>query len=102
MSALALIGTTDDPHREQHNLIAALEAGDEGWRHLYKYPGKSTHVIPDLSWTREAVDRLLIAVEPHVTTWVNAHPEETPPADVRRAMGRPEHKRQPIPERKGP
>ena len=91
-----------DPNCELHNLVALLEAGDGGWKHRYRYPGKSTHVIPDLAWVREAVDRILTAVEPHVTAWVKAHPEETPPSDVRLAFGKPTYTRKPVPKRNGP
>src|SRR4029077_6412602 len=58
-------------------------------------PLHGTGASPDLSWAREAVDRLLTAVEPHVTAWVKAHPEETPPSDVRLAFGKPVHTPQP-------
>jgi len=44
----ALIGITD-PHHDLRNLVALLESGDEGWKHRYRYPGKST---PDLKLTR--------------------------------------------------
>ena len=92
----------NDANREINNLIYLLGTGNE--YHQYRYPDKPAipRAIPDLSWSREVVERLMAEVEPHVMAWVAANPATPAPTTSKFAYGKPTYTKQAKPTRRGP
>jgi hypothetical protein len=72
----------------------------------YRYPDEPKpprFALPELNWTKEAVNQLMAEVEPHIAAWTEAHPERSPAPSRSIGIGKPSaERRQPVPERPGP
>jgi hypothetical protein len=88
-----------DEHRELHNVIVLLSAGDKGLG--YRYAKLSGHPIPELDWIHEAVGRLIDAIKPDVATWVKSN-KVPGPSKIRLTFGKPHIKKQAVPLKPGP
>ena len=73
-----------DAHSEAHNLMVLLNGGNYGM--IYRYVDASKHVIPELSWVHETVDRLIGAIEPHLVTWATRN-NVPGPSNIRLTFG---------------
>ena len=96
-----LVGT-NDADRGIINLIHFLGTGKECLQ--YRYPDKPAipRGNPDLPWTREAVERLIAEVEPHVMAWISANPATPAPTTLKFRLGKPTYTKQAKPTRPGP
>jgi HEPN domain-containing protein len=89
-----------DEHRELHNAIVLLGADNRGLG--YRYAESNEHIIPDLDWVHEVVERLILEViRPDVETW--AKNNNVPgPSKIRLTFGKPTYKKQAVPLKPGP
>lgn len=93
-----------DVHREMHNLMVFLDAGDNGQGYRY---ARQSDFVPELAWVQEVVRKLIADVKPQVEHWakINGFPGLTEPDKITRlryAFGKPIYTKQPKPLKPGP
>lgn len=88
-----------DPDFEMHNFIALLAGGNR--RNSYRYFDAGPQgVMPEATWTHDAVARLMQTIRSCITEWEIIH--GPPPSNRRIAFGKPTLVKQPVPINAGP